>query len=162
MRAYCTPIYLCLSTMFQHPEPNHHRYAPPDHRLLETSSLGINRDTPLILRQPRHLREEAEPRHAQCNIYRPCPCPYPCTLCVKKGCRSASAGVSRLSGFSVKHRSSKSVKWLSSLLSASSMPADAASRRVRRSRVGLTLARVRTVVCDHGASVVSRARTHPM
>lgn len=74
--------------------------------------------------------------------------PYRCPLITKKGCLSASAGVNLLSGLSVRHRSSRSTKWFSSLLSASSMPADAARRRVRRSRVGLTLARARMFVCD--------------
>ena len=67
-------------------------------------------------------------------------------LVVKKGCFSASEGVILLSGLSVKQRSSRSMKWLSSLDSASVMPPDAAKRRVRRSRVGLTIARVRIVV----------------
>jgi hypothetical protein len=52
-----------------------------------------------------------------------------------------------LSGFSAKQRSSRSMKWLSSLVSASFMPLDAARRRVRRSRVGLTMGKVLTAVC---------------
>ena len=70
----------------------------------------------------------------------------PVSLTVKKGCFSASDGVILLSGLSVKQRSRRSMKWLSSLDSASVMPPDAAKRRVRRSRVGLTMAKVRSVV----------------
>lgn len=39
------------------------------------------------------------------------------------------------------------MKWLNSLVSASFMPLDAARRRVRRSRVGLTMGKVLTAVC---------------
>ena len=69
------------------------------------------------------------------------------TLEVKKGCFNASVGLILLSGFSVKQCSRRSVKWLRSLVSASPMPADAAKRRVRRSRVGLTMAKVLIAVC---------------
>ncbi|KAI5866421.1 hypothetical protein GGS23DRAFT_269895 [Durotheca rogersii] len=69
------------------------------------------------------------------------------SLVVKKACFKASDGVILLSGFSVKHRSSRSTKWFKSLDSTSFIPPEAAMRRVRRSRVGLTTARVRTVVC---------------
>ena len=70
-----------------------------------------------------------------------------CARCVMKGCLRASVGVILLSGFSAKHFSSRSMKWLSSLVSASSMPLDAARRRVRRSRVGLIMGKVLTAVC---------------
>lgn len=72
---------------------------------------------------------------------------YYLTLWLKKGCLRASDGVMRLSGLRARHRSSKSIKWLSSLVSESVMPLDAAMRRVRRSRVGLTTGRVLTDVC---------------
>lgn len=64
----------------------------------------------------------------------------------KNGCLSASVGVILLSGFSAKQRSSRSTKWLRSLVSASFMPPDAAVRRVRRSRVGFTMGMVLTFV----------------
>lgn len=61
-------------------------------------------------------------------------------LDVKKGCLSASLAVIRLSGFRARHCSSKSMKWLRWRASASFIPVEAALRRVRRSRVGLTTA----------------------
>jgi hypothetical protein len=57
----------------------------------------------------------------------------------KNGCLSASDGVILLSGFSARQRSSRSIKWLRSLVSASFIPPDAAVKRVRKSRVGLTM-----------------------
>lgn len=60
----------------------------------------------------------------------------------KKGCFSASEGVILLSGFNAKQRSSKSMNWLRSFVSESFMPPDAAVRRARRSRVGLTIGNV--------------------
>lgn len=69
------------------------------------------------------------------------------TFAVKKGCFSASAGLILFSGLSVKQCSSRSTKWFRSLVSASFIPADAAKRRVRRSRVGLTTGRTLAVVC---------------
>lgn len=65
---------------------------------------------------------------------------------VKNGCFSASVGLIRLSGFKARHCSSKSTKRLRSFISASFIPVEAASRRVRRSRVGLTTGKVRTAV----------------
>ena len=72
---------------------------------------------------------------------------FPVSLTVKNGCFNASDGVILLSGLSVKHLSRRSMKWFRSLDSTSFIPPDAAKRRVRRSRVGLTTARVLTVVC---------------
>lgn len=72
---------------------------------------------------------------------------FPVSLVVKNGCFNASDGVILLSGLSVKHLSRRSTKWFRSLDSTSFIPPDAAKRRVRRSRVGLTTARVLTVVC---------------
>lgn len=42
------------------------------------------------------------------------------------------------------------MKWFKSLVSASLIPDDAAMRRVRKSRVGLTIGSVLTVVCKRG------------
>ena len=44
------------------------------------------------------------------------------------------------------------MNWLSSLVSASFMPLDAAKRRVRRSLVGLIMGKVLTLVCSTGIS----------
>jgi hypothetical protein len=46
------------------------------------------------------------------------------------------------------------MKWLSSLLSMSVIPDEAARRRVRRSRVGLIWARVLMLVCSSGKRLV--------
>lgn len=65
----------------------------------------------------------------------------------KKGCFSASAGVILLSGLRARQRSNKSWNRLRCLASTSSMPLDAAMRRVRRSRVGFTTFRILILVC---------------
>jgi hypothetical protein len=70
----------------------------------------------------------------------------PVLRAVKKGCLSASAGLILLSGFSARQWSNKSMNWFSSRPSASFIPADAAVRRVRRSRVGLIMGKVLTFV----------------
>lgn len=66
---------------------------------------------------------------------------------VMKGCFNASTGVHLFSGFKFKHRSNKSTKRLSSLVSTSSIAvpfALASSNLVLRSRVGLVRLRIRT------------------
>lgn len=61
---------------------------------------------------------------------------------VIKGCFNASAGVIRFSGLSARQRSSRSTNRFNSFVSTSVRPFDADMRRVRRSRDGLTNARV--------------------
>src|SRR5437763_16629345 len=69
------------------------------------------------------------------------------TLVVKNGCFNASTGEILLSGFRARQRSRRSMKRFSSLVSESLMPLEAAMRRVRRSRVGLTTGRILVVCC---------------
>ena len=70
------------------------------------------------------------------------------------GCFNASTGVHLFSGFKLRHRSNRSTKRFSSLLSTSSIvPFALASNLVLRSRVGLVRLRIR--VMSYNSTIIS-------
>lgn len=62
-----------------------------------------------------------------------------------KGCRSASTGVIRFSGFKFRHRSKRSTNKSNSFISASFIPLTFAMSLVLRSRTGLVKLTIRTI-----------------